>query len=91
MNRVRRRMAVGIFASVRDAEQTISRLDAIGVSRHDCSLLPADQAPSEPALSGLAPGQIMLRIPLISQEDERAVAGVLLSSAACSVQLHDLD
>lgn len=101
---IRRRMAIGIFASVKDAQSAISRLDALGIRRHECFALPADQAPA-----GLVPhgpdqepvdlrnpdlpaaGHIMLRVYLETVRDEQLVAGALLESPAESVQLHDVN
>ncbi|WP_332690398.1 hypothetical protein [Devosia sp.] len=104
MDPIRRRMAIGIFATVKDVETTIARLDALGIHRHECFSLPLDQAPSELVPHGLdqAPvdlrdlhvpvsGHILLRVYLETVRDEQIVARALLESAAESVQLHDVN
>jgi hypothetical protein len=97
-------MAIGIFATVKDVETTIARLDALGIHRHECFALPANQAPSELVPHGLdqapvdlgdlhmpASGHILLRVYLETVQQEQIVATTLLESPAESVQLHDVD
>lgn len=100
MNRNRRRMAIGVFATAGDAEVIVARLRALGIAHHDCFPLPPDQALSDLGLeevdrqSGKSPlvaGPVVLRIHLKTAADEQAVVRTLLDSTAQSVQLHDVD
>lgn len=101
---IRQRVAIGIFATVKDAESASSRLHALGIHSHECFALPRapasagvvpqvlDQEPVD--LKGLvlpASGQIMLRVFLETVRAEQLVAGALLESPAESVQLHDVN
>lgn len=104
MTPIRRRMAIGIFATVSDVETTIALLIALGIHRHECFSLPPDQTPSgliqhgpdqDPVdftnLQRPAAGPIMLRVYLETLRDEQIVARALLESPAQSVQLHDVN
>lgn len=94
MDRNRPRVAIGVFATIGDAEATMARLHELGIMHHECFSLPPDQTPP---LTGPQPaseahtGPVMLRIYLQTMADEQPVVAALLSSAAQSVQLHDVD
>ena len=104
VDRIRRRMAVGVFATAGEIEPVVERLSAVGINRRECFVLSADQVSSTLALPGAHPeattlvgnqavpaGHIMLRVYLATMAEEQLVAGVLLASTASSVQLHDVD
>jgi hypothetical protein len=101
---IRRRMAIGIFATSKGVEIAISRLEALGIRRHECFALPADQAPSDLAPRQLEQvridlgtaqlpqsGHIVLRVYVDTVREEQLVAETLLDSPAESVQLHDVN
>ncbi|HLV82199.1 MAG TPA: hypothetical protein VKY62_00305 [Devosia sp.] len=104
MTEVRRRAAIGIFATAAELDAVAARLTSQGIS--GCMSCPLAQAVAEmgqgddqPALSAATlsdlhtrfPTAMMLRVDLSGNAKEEAmVAQTLLSSAAQSVQLHDL-
>lgn len=94
MGGVRRRLAIGIFASIEDVEAVIGRLGALGIAGCDYFELPGDLdaaglAPGDAAL--LSAGHLALRVQLETPADEQSVARLLLESPALSVQLHDVN
>lgn len=96
MNRNRRRVAIGVFATRAEAQATVARLQALGIDHSECLPLPPGQAPSalaepRPASPGDSPGLVMVRAYLGSMADEQTVVVALLDSAAQSVQLHDVE
>lgn len=101
---IRRRMAIGVFSTLSDVEIAISQLEVLGIHRHECFALPADQSPSDllprqleqarlDLSNGHAPenGHIVLRVYVDTVREEQLVAGALLDSPAESVQLHDVN
>lgn len=94
MARFRPRIAVGTFASAGDVEVMVDRLQALGITRYERLSLPPD--PQNPVAGGgrldpMPPATATLRIYLDTSTQEQIVAGALLASTACSVQLHDID
>lgn len=98
MDRSRRRVAIGVYATADDAAATMARLQALGIAHSQCLPLPPDQAAS--ALTAPVPakppdasssGPVVVRTYLRSMADEQVVVMALLESAALSVQLHDID
>lgn len=98
MDRSRRRVAIGVYATADDAATTMGRLQALGIAHYQCLPLPPDQAasaliasrPAKPADTSSS-GPVMVRIYLRSPADEQVVVAALLESPAISVQLHDID
>lgn len=101
---IRRRMAIGVFATLGDVEVAIARLEALGIRRHECFALPAGQSPSDLVPRQLEqahfdlgnghapePGHMVLRVYVDTVREEQLVAGALLDSPAESVQLHDVN
>lgn len=100
MARFRPRIAIGTFANAGDVEVMIDRLQALGITRYERLSLPPDQASHDLVAGGgdadraqhdTASATPTLRIYLDTSTQEQIVAGALLASAACSVQLHDID
>jgi len=104
MPELRRRAAIGIFATSAELDAVTARLRSQGVERCvwfdvDSGLLSLPQAGGTPTLSPAMLGNLQARYPhaLVLQIDltggikeETMVAKTLLDSAAQSVQLHDL-
>lgn len=101
MQRVRRRVAIGVFATRDDAQVMVVRLAALGVTR-DCLLTAVDDEPppldrpdqsaiAPPGLTGDRSGRVALRVSLETLVQEQVVTRALLESVALSVELHDLD
>lgn len=98
MDRSRRRVAIGVYATADDAAATMARLQTLGIAHYQCLPLPPDQAasaltaspPAQPA-DASSSGPVMVRTYLRSMADEQVVVMALLESAALSVQLHDID
>lgn len=98
MDRNRRRVAIGLYATADDAAATMARLQTLGIGHYECLPLPPDQAASaltaqrsaQPA-DATSSGPVMVRTYLRSMEDEQVVVMALLESVAISVQLHDID
>ena len=82
MERVRRRVAVGVFATRDDAEAMVGRLAALGITQV-CVLTALPDQPNARCIA--------LRVPLQTLAQEQLVTRILLESAALSVELHDLD
>ena len=85
MERFRRRVAVGVFATRDDADVMVGRLAALGVA-HDCVLAALSDQPAAGDARCVA-----LRVQLETLAQEQLVTRALLESAALSVELHDLD
>lgn len=81
-------MAIGVFATVGDAESVLARLTTLGITHFE--RLPADQATRE-APDQSANDTVTVRIYLQTPDEEQLVATTLLDSAARSVLLHDVD
>jgi hypothetical protein len=85
LDRNRRRVAIGLFATLGDAESVVVRLTALGITHFERLPVSADQAATAPS------NTIALRVYLQTPDEEQLVARALLESNAQSVQLHDVD
>lgn len=85
MDRNRRRVAIGVFATLGDAESVVVRLTALGITHFERLPASTDQAAADPS------NTIALRVYLQTPDEEQLVARALLESNAQSVQLHDVD
>lgn len=94
MDRSRRRVAIGVYATVDDAAAIMARLQALGIADYQCLPLPPDQAAAvltAQPVDAPSSGPVMVRTYIHSLADEQVVVVALLESAALSVQLHDID
>lgn len=100
MDQARRRVAIGVFATIGEMEVVAGRLKVLGITHFELLPIHAGQAPQEGAGRSVqnlfqshdpTSNTVALKIFLQTPDEERIVAGVLLGSAACSVQLHDVD
>ena len=74
MDRSRRRVAIGVYATADNAATTMGRLQALGIAHYQCLPLPPDQAasaliasrPAKPADTSSS-GPVMVRIYLRSR------------------------
>lgn len=79
-------MAIGVFATLGDAESVLARLTTLGITHFE--RLSTDQAARK---TPDHPGMVTLKIYLQTPDEEQLVAATLLDSAARSVLLHDVD
>ncbi|MHA6691010.1 hypothetical protein [Devosia sp. A449] len=97
MDRLRRRLAIGIFDNIGAVETIMAQLGALGITGCECFELTDDAALAEPGSIALddvalrAERHLVLRIYLDTLADEQRVAKILLDSPALSVQLHDIN
>ena len=104
MDRNRRRVAIGVFATLGDAESVVVRLTALGITHFERLPASANQAAANPdreasdqslgvSSQSYSPSSsaVSLRIYLHTPDEEQLVAATLLASAARSVLLHDID
>tara|TARA_R110002124_G_scaffold63350_3_gene172868 strand:+ start:2511 stop:2825 length:315 start_codon:yes stop_codon:yes gene_type:complete len=104
MPEARHRAAIGVFATAADLDAAAARLLGQGIS-HCLTFSMAQSGPSDEAVRGDPPlsaatlGELRARFPAAmvlrvdlsgGAREESLVAQTLLSSAAQSVQLHDL-